>query len=398
MNKDQATPLLPKINQSPKITLRTGDSGNWRIYPAGYHQDIIAQINKTFPGRRWQNEGKYWQVPAGPDTLKALIDHFGEDRVVVDPAIKTLEKIRRQAELLDHFTQELHLRRYSPKTCKVYRGAVRRFLDCFKKDYSKITTKEIRAYLLRLIEREEISASYQSQAISAIKFLFERVIKNPQLLEDLPRPRRGRHLPVVMSRKAAENILNAVGNLKHQTLLVLMYAAGLRVGEVVRLKIDDLDEGRGLIRVKSGKGDKDRYTLYSALARQLVQVYRCEYQPQSWLFPGAQPGRHLTERSVQQIVAQVRKKIGLGSQVTSHTLRHSFATHLLENGTDLRYIQELLGHSSPKTTQIYTHVSRRDLGRIQSPIEGLSVRQKERDAPNASPKRPDGHVSRVSER
>ncbi|MBI2503090.1 MAG: tyrosine-type recombinase/integrase [Candidatus Latescibacteria bacterium] len=296
--------------------------------------------------------------------------------------------MRRQAELLDRFSQELHLRRYSPKTCKVYQGAVRRFLECFKKDYSQLTTNEIRTYLLRLVEREEISASFQNQTISAIKLLFEWVIKRPQLLEDLPRPRRGRRLPAVMSRNATENILNAVVNLKHQTLLVLMYSAGLRVGEVVRLQVDDLDEGRGLIRVKSGKGDKDRYTLYSTLARQMVRAYRREYQPQKWLFPGALPGRHVTERSVQQVVAQVRKKTGLGPQVTSHTLRHSFATHLLENGTDLRYIQELLGHSSPKTTQIYTHVSRRDLGRIQSPVEGLSVRQKGEVRKGGSPNQP----------
>jgi site-specific recombinase XerD len=178
-----------------------------------------------------------------------------------------------------------------------------------------------------------------------------------------------------MSRAATERVLNAAGNLKHQALLVLMYSAGLRVGEVVRLQVEDLDEGRGLIRVRAGKGNKDRYTLYSGLARELVRAYREEYQPQKWLFPGALPGRHLTERTVQQFVAKLRQKANLGPQVTSHTLRHSFATHLLENGTDLRYIQELLGHSSPKTTQIYTHVSRRDLGRIQSPVEGLSVRR-----------------------
>ncbi len=376
MNKRQTASILPPVNSLPKITLRIGESGSWRIYPAGYHQDIIAHLHQVFPGCRWQREEKYWKVSSDPEALKALIDKFGPDRVVIDPAIAALEKVWRRTALLDRFSQELHLRRYSPKTCKVYQGAVRRFLESFKKDYSQLTTEEIRTYLLRLVEREEISASFQNQTISAIKLLFEWVIKRPQLLDDLPRPRRGRRLPAVMSRNATENILNAVGNLKHQTLLVLMYSAGLRVGEVVRLQVDDLDEGRGLIRVRSGKGDKDRYTLYSTLAQQLVRAYRREYQPQKWLFSGAQPGRHLTERSVQQVVVQVRKKTGLGAQVTSHTLRHSFATHLLENGTDLRYIQELLGHSSPKTTQIYTHVSRRDLGRIQSPVEGLSVRQK----------------------
>ncbi len=393
MNKGQATPVLSKINQLPKLTLKLGEPGCWEVY-LPYHFETKNHLKKTIPSCHWNRQGNHWQVPAGPGTLKALIDKFGADRVVVDPAIKALEKVWRRTALLDSFTQELHLRRYSPKTCKVYQGAVRRFLESCNKDYTQLTSKEIRTYLLRLIEREEVSTSFQNQTISAIKLLFEWVLKRPQLLEDLPRPRRGRRLPAVMSRNVTENILNAVGNLKHQTLLVLMYAAGLRVGEVVRLQVDDLDEGRGLIRVKGGKGDKDRYTLYSTLARQMVKAYRREYQPQKWLFPGAQPGRHLTERSVQQLVVQVRKKMGLGIQVTSHTLRHSFATHLLENGTDLRYIQELLGHSSPKTTQIYTHVSRRDLGRIQSPVEGLRIRQKGEVVREDSPNQPGRKVVR----
>lgn len=389
MDKRQGAPLLPRIRPSApfKVLLRAGAPGCWRAYLAGEPGDIVS-LKRIFPQCQWQVVGRYWRVPAGMDTLQALVDAFGAARINLDASLQTVKVLFRRNAVIERFVKELHLRRYSPRTCKVYQGAVRRFLESFKKDYSQLTTEEIRTYLLRLIEREEVSASFQNQTISAIKLLFEWVIKRPQLLEDLPRPRRGRRLPAVMSRNATENILNAVGNLKHQTLLVLMYSAGLRVGEVVRLQVDDLDEGRGLIRVKSGKGDKDRYTLYSALARQLVRAYRREYQPQKWLFPGAQPGRHLTERSVQQIVVQVRKKTGLGAQVTSHTLRHSFATHLLENGTDLRYIQELLGHSSPKTTQIYTHVSRRDLGRIQSPVEGLRVRQKGEVGNGVSPNQP----------
>lgn len=381
MSKGQAVPPVPLL------TIRPGSPGSWKVYLVPY-PSALACMERSFPNSVCEKRGNCWEVPAGVNTLKALVKDFGADRVSLDSSLRAVRLLFRREELLDRFSQELHLRRYSPRTCKVYRGAVRRFLESFKKDYSQITDKEIRAYMLRLVEREEVSASFQNQTISAIKLLFEWVIKRPQLLEDLPRPRRGRRLPAVMSRNATESILNAVGNLKHQTLLVLMYSAGLRVGEVVRLQVDDLDEGRGLIRVKGGKGDKDRYTLYSASARQLVRSYRREYQPQKWLFPSALPGRHLTERSVQQIVAQVRKKIGLGAQVTSHTLRHSFATHLLENGTDLRYIQELLGHSSPKTTQIYTHVSRRDLGRIQSPVEGLRVRQKGEMEKGGSPSRP----------
>jgi hypothetical protein len=178
-------------------------------------------------------------------------------------------------------------------------------------------------------------------------------------------------LPTVMSRNTAQNLLNAVVNIKHQTLLVLLYSAGLRVGEVVRLRLEDLDEERRLIRVRGGKGRRDRYTLLSDLAIEMVEEYRREYRPDAWLFPGPRAGRHLNERTVQKIVAQARQTASIPQHVTAHTLRHSFATHLLEGGTDLRYIQELLGHSSPKTTQIYTHVSRKELGNILSPVDSL---------------------------
>jgi len=380
-------PDCPVVLPLPRITLCPGEPGHWQIYMEYYHHKAIILLKKAIPSCQWNREGKYWNVPDDPSIVTALAKQFGKNWVSLDPKMRRFiaekiskaeaqKKLQRRAELLTRFTQELHLRHYSPRTCKAYRGAVRRFLERLNKMPSQITVEEIRTYLLRMVEKEEISASYQNQAISAIKFLFEQVLKHPESLEDLPRPRRKLRLPAVMSRKATQDVLNTVGNLKHQTLLVLMYSAGLRVGEVVRLQVHDLDEERGLIRVRSGKGNKDRYTLYSVLAQQLVQTYRQEYKPQKWLFPGPQPGRHLTERSVQQIVARIRKKIGLGPQVTTHTLRHSFATHLLENGTDLRYIQELLGHSSPKTTQIYTHVSRRELGRIQSPVDRLEVRKK----------------------
>ena len=179
-----------------------------------------------------------------------------------------------------------------------------------------------------------------------------------------------------MSRNAAQALLNAAGNLKHQTLLVLVYSAGLRVGEVVRLRIEDLDAERGLLHVRRGKGRKDRYTIYSDLAVAMVKAYVEAYQPVKWLFNGPDPHRHITERTVQKIVKRAREKAGIPQHITTPSLRHSFATHLLEGGTDLRYIQELLGHNSPKTTEIYTHVSRKDLGKIQSPVDSLSIKPK----------------------
>jgi integrase/recombinase XerD len=156
----------------------------------------------------------------------------------------------------------------------------------------------------------------------------------------------------------------------------LTYSAGLRVGEVVRLKLEDIDEERKLIHIRQAKGRKDRYTVLSQVAWDFLNIYLKKYQPEVWLFTGAESGTHLTERSVQHIFENACEKAGIKKDVSVHSLRHSFATHLLEGGTDLRYIQELLGHASSKTTEIYTHVSKRDIGSIQSPLDRLMQEKK----------------------
>ena len=166
-------------------------------------------------------------------------------------------------------------------------------------------------------------------------------------------------------------LLDAVENLKHRAIILLTYSGGLRLGEVVRLKVEDIDLDRKLVHVRQGKHRKDRYTMLSAVAQKAVQDYRRQYPPETWLFPGARPGRHLTERSVQKAFDRACKKANINKRISIHTLRHSFATHLLERGTDLLYIQVLLGHASPKTTQIYTRVTNRDLAKIQSPLDAL---------------------------
>ena len=284
----QAVPL-PQI---AGLQLKRGKDGRLRVYFT-YHPAMIARI-KTIPGWRWHPEEKCWSVPHTLQTLSCL-----QHLVAVPPRVSSPplppKKPPVQAQhpgpgrpaLLAQVEQELQLRRYSPKTRKAYQGALRRFLSDLGKDPTQISAAEIRTYLLKLVEQEEVSASYQNQTISAIKFLFDRVLKRPHLLKDLPRPRRERLLPAVMSRNAAQDLLNAVDNLKHQTLLVLRCSAGLRVGEVVHLRVEDLDEARGMIRIRGGKGRKDRYTLFSTVAKAMVGAYCREYQPRRWLFPGA---------------------------------------------------------------------------------------------------------------
>ena len=348
-----------------------------------YHPDTVDRI-KTLAGRLWHKNEKCWSIPHTDEALAHLQRLFADGPPQVFPSARPPPTSRsRRAVLspeeqafLEPVEQELKLRGYSPRTRKAYRGVIRRFLKHMGKAPLLITAEEIRRYLLWLVEEEEVSRSYHNQAISAIKFLYEKVLKQPQQIQEVPRPRKERKLPVVVSREAVEGLLNAVANLKHQTLLVLIYSGGLRVSEVVRLRLEDLDEHRKMIRVQGGKGRRDRYTLFSDLAIGLVRAYEAEYQPEKWLFPGPKPGKHLNVRTAQKVVGLARQKAGIDQHVTTRTLRHSFATHLLEGGTDLRYIQELLGHSSPKTTQIYTHVSRKELGRIQSPADRLKIERR----------------------
>ena len=350
-----------------------------------YHPDNVKRI-RAIPGRRWHGEEKAWSIPHTEQALSLLDRYFNQEPVQSFPkperrpgavTQKRWEPLTGEEQaFVARVEEEMKLRGYSPKTRKTYRNHLLRFSRHFAdRSPLEISEEEIRAYLLSLIDRE-VSNSHLNQAISAIKLLYEKVLRKPKPIAHLPRPKRERKLPTVMSREAAQALLNAAGNLKHQTLLVLVYSAGLRVGEVVRLQIEDLDAERGLLHVRRGKGRKDRITIYSDLAVAMVKAYVEAYQPVKWLFNGPNPHRHITERTVQKIVKRAREKAGIPQHITTHSLRHSFATHLLEGGTDLRYIQELLGHNSPKTTEIYTHVSRKDLGKIQSPVDSLSIKPK----------------------
>jgi site-specific recombinase XerD len=196
-------------------------------------------------------------------------------------------------------------------------------------------------------------------------------LKQNHLIINIPRPKKERKLPEVLSQNDIPRILQSVNNEKHRAILTLTYSAGLRISEVVHLKIEDIDGERMLIHVRQGKGRNARYTILSREALKVLRNYIKAYRPKTWLFPGGKEGKHLTERSVQKIFERALKKAGIKKDVSIHSLRHSFATHLLENGTDLRYIQELLGHKHSKTTEIYTHVSEKEMRRIQSPLDRL---------------------------
>ena len=274
--------------------------------------------------------------------------------------------------------EKLTLRGYSRRTHKVYLGHVRRFFEWSTRDGGECrhapSVEEVERYLYHLVEERGASRSYHTQAVSALRFLYEAVLQKPRIAERIPRPKAKRRLPDVLSKEEVARLLAQVKHPKHRAILMLAYSGGLRVGEVVRLGPQDIDAARGLVMVRGGKGGKDRYTLLSRRALEAVALYREAFPPPpgaKWLFPGARPDRHYTARSVQRIVRQCAARAGIAKRVTTHTLRHSFATHLLESGTGLRYIQEFLGHKSSRTTEIYTHVTSAQLARIRSPLDEL---------------------------
>ena len=198
----------------------------------------------------------------------------------------------------------------------------------------------------------------------------------------MKRPRKDRKLPIVLNKDEVLKILSIQSNIKHKAILMLIYSAGLRVSEAVKLRVEDIDSKRGLVYIKVAKGRKDRYTILSNTTLEILRQYWKEYQPGNWLFEGVKHGRHISTRTIQAIFEQAKDKAGIKKDVSVHNLRHSFATHLLESGVDLRYIQELVGHKSSKTpiqsffltgqaTEVYTHVSRKSLGLIKSPLDTL---------------------------
>lgn len=275
-----------------------------------------------------------------------------------------------QPGLLETVRREMRLRNYSHKTIKAYLSCLRMYIRHIRPKHPReLTDVDIRRYLLFLLQEGKIAASTVNQVINALRFLYVELYKRPMMLGEIPRPKKESKLPVVLSVNEVLSILNAVDNLKHRTILMFVYSAGLRVGEVVRLKIQDIDTDRKMIHLHGAKGKKDRYTLLADAVVDSLGEYLQAYQPKEYLFEGWKDRRHYSERSVQHIFGQAVARAGIRKSVTVHSLRHSFATHLLEGGTDIRFIQELLGHRSTKTTEIYTHVSNRSLGRITSPLD-----------------------------
>src|SRR5690606_25146951 len=263
--------------------------------------------------------------------------------------------------------QQLILKNYSRNTINTYLHMFARFLKYISPmPLHQVNILVIEKYHLELITKEGKSISFQNQSINAIKFYAEKVLNHPRAHYNLSRPKKALTLPKVLTQDEVNAILEATGNVKHRAILSVIYSGGLRISECINLQLTDIDSSAMRIWVRNAKGKKDRITLLSPKILKLLRNYYLIYRPKKWLFEG--PGnKQYSASSIRSIFNRAKKKARVGAPATVHTLRHSFATHLLENGTNLRYIQKLLGHNSSKTTEIYTHVSNSNLTAITSP-------------------------------
>jgi integrase/recombinase XerD len=270
--------------------------------------------------------------------------------------------------------EDMQLRNFAPRTITVYVDCVARYARHFGRSPEHLGPDDVRAYLLHMIEERRQSWAYYNLNLQALRFLYNVTLGRPEVLAHLPCPKRLKCLPVVLSPEEVTRFFAAVVRLNHRALLITAYAAGLRVSEVANLRVEDIDSQRMVLRVRQGKGRKDRYVMLSPKLLELLRAYWKAARPKTWLFPGRNPDGPISAQAVMKACRQARRASGLEKHVTVHALRHSFATHLLETGTNLRTIQVLLGHNSPRTTAIYTHVSPDALRTTSSPLDRLDLR------------------------
>jgi site-specific recombinase XerD len=268
--------------------------------------------------------------------------------------------------------EDMKLRNYAPLTIKVYVERVATFAKHFGKSPDRLGAADVRAYLLFLVQEKHASWSYYGQALCALRLLYRTTLGKKWVLDGVDCPKKQKKLPIVLSPGEVTQFFEAVTSLKHRAILMTAYAAGLRVSEVVALCVDDIDSRRMVIRIRQAKGQKDRYVMLSPRLLAILREYWKAARPTQFLFPGNVPDRPITARTVEKACGNAREAAGLGKRVTVHTLRHSFATHLLEAGTDLRTIQVLLGHRSLSTTAVYTQVSPTAMRATQSPLDRLA--------------------------
>lgn len=274
------------------------------------------------------------------------------------------------------YLKYMYLKNYSRNTIGTYYNLLLKYINSYKnstiEQINEFNADRINEYHNHLIEEKPLTSVTINQSVNAIKLYYHKVLKNELVLDEIVRPKREKTLPKVWNNEQIELLIKSVSNIKQKALLSIIYGGGLRVGEVLNLRVTDINSKLMQIRIEQGKGKKDRYTLLSNNTLDLLRKYFKEYKPQNYLFEGQFGGKY-SSSSVSNVLNNAIKKAGIPKRGGLHVLRHSFATHLLESGTDIRYIQELLGHYSSKTTEIYTHVSNKYLQNIKSPMDDLHI-------------------------
>jgi integrase/recombinase XerD len=273
---------------------------------------------------------------------------------------------------LESYIQKLQLKAYSPSTIGTYRNEFIQLLKLLKeKPVDTLTAEDLKRYMHYVLTKEHLSENTAHSRLNALKFYFEQVLGKEKFFYEIPRPKKVQKLPKVISEEKILEGLLEIANLKHRTLLLLAYSAGMRVSEVVSLRITDINSDRMQISINHAKGKKDRVVNLSKSILPILRQYYITYKPSDWLFEGINGQEHYSSRSAQQVFKDAYKKLGLPPQCSFHSLRHSYATHLLESGTDISYIQKLLGHSDIKTTLRYAQISKKDIGQIESPLDRM---------------------------
>lgn len=319
---------------------------------------------KKLTGAQWSQSLNVWHLPDTEPYRKQF-----KLQPTSTPVINT-----EQLQKREQFARWLKSKRYSDNTIKTYCDALLVFLrHVVHKPLTAVTNADVIDFNNDYILKNKLSASYQNQVVNALKLFFKQIQGATISTIEIHRPRKAHTLPNVLSKEEIKELLTASENLKHKAMLSLIYSCGLRRSELLKLKPQHVDSQRGVLIIKDGKGKKDRIAPLPSMMVELLRKYFKEYRPSIYLFEGQTKGECYNERSLNLVFKQAVEKSKLKKPATLHWLRHSYATHLLEAGTDLRYIQELLGHNSSRTTEIYTHVSSKKISEIKSPIEGMEL-------------------------
>lgn len=348
-NSDKIIESLIKQLPSPKWS---------KLFNMVYISNSKSNLNlifKTFKGVAWVNCNYFFNDRVITKTNSITDVKWFRDRAPI-PNFKQCPEV---------YLQKLELKKYSNSTIKSYVHSFEAFINHYKDiELLNLDENDIRTYLQKLIQ-EKRSNSYINIAINSIKFYYEMVLGMPNRFYSIERPRKEFKLPKVLSKEEVVSIIEHTNNLKHRCIVSLLYSSGLRRSELLGLKMTDIDSKRMVIRVVQAKGNKDRYTVLNKSVLDDLRSYFKAYKPKTYLFEGPEPGNKYSPSSVLKIVMSTAEKAGINEKVGPHMLRHSFATHLLESGVDIRYIQLLLGHNSTKTTEIYTHVATNNFKEIK---------------------------------